>query len=132
MALIPFRRRRKLEIEYIEEFKKSCYVIDFKGRSIEHDPIALCYLRVCKEVLLFYVGTGRHERFPARGKKDREAEKLPYVVFDTEDHLRAPSATTLLKHVEEIHAGAERLFEFCQCQGRQLSSSILQYDWRLR
>jgi hypothetical protein len=122
-----FRRKRRFEIEYIESVKRFCYVIDFKGKSIDRDLIALAYLRASKDALLFYVGTGTHARMPTG---NRDNERAPFIVHENE---REPIlGSTMLRLVEEIHCAAERLYDAYVAQVNTQGRSLMDTDWRFR
>lgn len=128
MAL-TFKRKKRLEIDYIEQnIQRFAYVVDFKGPNIDRDEIALCYLRACKEVLLFYIGTGQWSRKPTRDKE--KESRMPYIVYDRENE--PVTMTRLLKFEEEIHRAAEDLHAFYNAQRRTHGQSVLDCGWRFR
>ena len=123
-----FRRKKRLDIAYIEELKRFAYVVEFKGNSIDNDANALCYLRACKEILLFYIGTGRWSRLATR---DKEKEKrMPFIVYENE--TTPATMTFLLKHMEEIHRVAEDIYSSWQSQRRTEGRNPLECHWSYR
>lgn len=125
--MAAFKRRRRFEIAYVESLKKFCYVVEFKGKSIERDDIALAYLRASKATLLYYIGTGQYSRMSVAEKDNSRA---PYVVYDCE--TESVPASRLLKYIEGIHCAAERLYNTFIAQKNSQGYGIMDVRWELR
>lgn len=123
---LKFRRKRRLNIEHNESIQRPVFVIDYKGREINQDITALCYLRAAKDVLL---SKGLPAIYQRLRWPNTEEGKEPYSVYVDGAEGIIITKTYLIKFSEEIHTMAERLYNFYYQSGN--SRRILDIDWRL-
>ena len=115
MAIKPFRRKKRIDIIFSRECGRMVYVIDFKGDQINGDLTSLCYLRIARDILRFHYGTGTWRRSIKADYPEIKENRRPYLVMQGDlapNHSTFLTQTGLFKHIEEIHAAAERLYSY--------------------